>query len=231
MTKSIYEFWLSQQNGKEKLQLPVLPPSLDISGSSKNETIDLAKFGEITILQDPAAKTFTFSSFFPAIWTPLCEVRATKLSLPENYKKRIDIWKESKLPVRFIVTNTDINFAVSIDDFSVKEVGGAIGDLEYTLVLKEYTFVTARKIDTRKKTVPNSGSGGGKKRLDTKQQPKTYTVKRHDTLWALAKVIYKDSSQWPKLWEANKEMLVKRDKRNVTDPGHWIYPGQVLKVP
>jgi len=60
-----------------------------------------------------------------------------------------------------------------------------------------------------------------------------YTVKKGDNLWSIAgkKEVYGDSSKWTKIWEANKEMLIARDSRNATQHGHWIYPGQVLRIP
>jgi len=58
-----------------------------------------------------------------------------------------------------------------------------------------------------------------------------YTVVKGDTLWAIAKRKYGDPLKWTKIWEANKSMLIARDKRNATDHGHWIYPGQKLAIP
>lgn len=58
-----------------------------------------------------------------------------------------------------------------------------------------------------------------------------YTVVRGDTLWAIAKRKYGDPLKWRKIWEANKAMLIARDKRNASDHGHWIYPGQKLTIP
>jgi hypothetical protein len=49
---------------------------------------------------------------------------------------------------------------------------------------------------------------------------KTYTVKRGDTLWALAQQFFKNAYMWPQLWEANTW---------ITD-AHWIYPGDVLLI-
>lgn len=227
MSKSAYEIWLSWQNGKEKFQLPVNPPSLDISNPSRNERVDLAKFGEITILQEPAAKTFSFSSFFPAHWSPLCEVRSTKMSLPWSYVKRMEAWKESKLPIRLVVTGTPINYAVSIEDFSLKEGDGDVGDIYFDLVLTEYVFVSPRKIDTKKKA-PTKGNVA---RPSTKAKPKTHVVKKNETLWAIAKLVYNNSAEWKKIWNVNKDMLIKRDRRNIKQPGHWIYPGQKLNLP
>ena len=49
-----------------------------------------------------------------------------------------------------------------------------------------------------------------------------YTVKKGDTLSAIAKTYYKDASKYPRIFEANRPML--------GDPNK-IYPGQVLRIP
>ncbi len=227
MTKSVYEFWLSWQNGKEKYQLPVNPPAIGVSSSSRNESVDLAGIGEVTILQEPGAKTFIFSSFFPEHWGPYCELPESKMSMPWSYVKRIELWKERKLPIRLTVTGTPINYAVSIEDFQYREGEGDVGDIHYDIVLTEYPFVSPRKIDTKKRTTAKSGTS----RPDPKPKAKTYTVKKGDTLSAIARKEYKNSAEWKKIWEANKDALTKRDKRNIKQPGHYIFPGQVVTLP
>lgn len=227
MTKSVYEVWLSWQNGKEKYQIPVNPPSIDVSSPSRNESVDLAGLGEVTILQEPGAKTFTFSSFFPEHFGPYCELSMNKMSMPWSYVKRIELWKERKLPIRLTVTGTPINYAVSIEDFQYREGEGDVGDIYYDIALTEYPFVSPRKIDTKKRTTAKSGTA----RPDPKAKAKTYTVKKGDTLSAIARKEYQNSGEWKKIWEANKDALIKRDKRNIKQPGHWIFPGQVLTLP
>jgi nucleoid-associated protein YgaU len=49
-----------------------------------------------------------------------------------------------------------------------------------------------------------------------------YTVKKGDTLSAIAKTYYKDAGKYPRIFEANRPML--------GDPNK-IYPGQVLRIP
>lgn len=224
LTKSKYEIWLSTNDNKERLRLPVLPESLSVSVGSKNESVDIAKLGEVTIIQDPSAKIFSFSSFFPAHKTPLVEY--SKLPKPWDPIKKIEKWQKSKKPLRLLVTKTKINFPVSIDSFEYKEEGGAVGDINYDLTLKEFKFVTIRKIKVK---TPKKK----KKRPSSKSKPRTHTVKKGDTLWDLARKYYGNSLKWRKIWNdpVNRKMMIKRDRRNLRQPGHWIYPGQRLRIP
>jgi nucleoid-associated protein YgaU len=49
-----------------------------------------------------------------------------------------------------------------------------------------------------------------------------YEIKKGDTLSAIAKEFYGDYSQYPKLFEANRDVIEDADK---------IYPGQKIRIP
>lgn len=53
------------------------------------------------------------------------------------------------------------------------------------------------------------------------QGPTTHTVKKGDTLWAIARTYLGDAFQWPQIYKMNTDV--------VEDP-HWIYPGEVIKL-
>jgi len=53
-------------------------------------------------------------------------------------------------------------------------------------------------------------------------QARSYTVKAGDTLSKIAKAHYGDATQYPKIFEANRDKLKDPDK---------IFPGQVLVIP
>ncbi|MCX2854298.1 MULTISPECIES: LysM peptidoglycan-binding domain-containing protein [Bacillus] len=218
MTKSVYEFWISQ--GKDRLRLPVLPEQIDISDTIQNDSVKVARFGEITFIDNPGAKEISFSSFFPKKHSPLSEYKG--FPSPENAIARIDKWLKSKKPVQFLITGTKINLTCSIEAFSHSEGQKDIGDRDFEIKLKEYKTASPRKIKQKKKT---------KKKRPSKSAPKTYTVKKGDTLWDLAGKFYGNSMQWRKIWNANKTAMIKRSRRNIRQPGHWIFPGQKLKIP
>jgi hypothetical protein len=52
--------------------------------------------------------------------------------------------------------------------------------------------------------------------------PATHTVVTGETLWSLAQRYLSDPHRWPEIYDLNKSAIA--------DP-HWIYPGQVLKLP
>ena len=53
-------------------------------------------------------------------------------------------------------------------------------------------------------------------------EPVFYSIKKGDTLWGISTDFYKDGAKYPKIVEANLEVIKDADK---------IYPGQSIRIP
>lgn len=138
------ELWLTCDTYQETLQIPVNPPELKISSGSQNDSFNVFNLGEVTVLQKPKASTYIFESFFPKMPGPYLDINPDDLWEPGLYVAQISIWQSQYRPIRFIVTDSNINILCSIEDFSYSERGGDVDTIYYSLTLKEYNVLTPR---------------------------------------------------------------------------------------
>jgi nucleoid-associated protein YgaU len=71
-------------------------------------------------------------------------------------------------------------------------------------------------------TAPAPGAGGPEASAPSVTTGRTYVVVSGDSLSKIAKREYGDAQQWPRIYEANRNL--------VKDPDR-IYPGQQLRIP
>lgn len=209
------EFWLTYNNGAEKIRLPVNPESITVSSPFGYEDINVNQLGEITIIGERELKEYSFESFLPRDYNPTyCEY--TVIPKPWDVVNRIERWRDSRKPCRLIITGTPINTPVTIRDFEYEpDKAGNPGDIYFSITLKEYRFVSFARVQTNKPPQ--------KTRPSTRSVPKTYVVKKGDCLWKIAQRFYGKGSEWRKIYEANKKVIGKNP--------NLIYPGQKLVIP
>lgn len=195
------EFWLSFNNGAEKLRLPVPPPSFMIRKGTNVNVVNINELGDLGIIGKGRLADFNISSFFPAKPYPFVQYRG----FPSPYEcvAMIERWRESGKPIRLIVTKTDINMAFTITDFEYGERDGT-RDVYFSLDVMEYKFVNVKmsKNTSYKNATNKISTNRPTKAVETKQQ-KTHTVKSGDTLWALSKKFYGSGAKWKELASKN----------------------------
>lgn len=220
---STVEYWLTR--GDEKLRLPVNPEANAYESPFSYEDFEVEGLGEVTNIKRRGLREFTIESFFPATYNPVyCEY--SDFPSPQECLDLLESWRDRRVPFRYIVTGAGgVNLRVTIRDISIEaEKFGEVGDIYYTLSLKEYRDVEIKTVQTGSK--PNTS--GAKRPLastgtSSAQKSSTYTVKKGDSLWLIAKRFYSNGSSWRKIYDANKKVVGSNPNK--------IYPGQKLVIP
>lgn len=209
--------------GGREITIPVLPAKLKVTSPGKNETTTVLELGEILILRKKGLRTLAWDSFFPVNDAPFVTGRITD---PVEIVQAIQKARDSASPVRFLITGTDldINVRMGVETFDYEERAGELGDFYYSIKLSEWKDYSPRRIvlpaEPKKPAQKQEPARTGKPEAAAK---KTYTVKKGDCLWNIAKKFYGKGSDYTKIYNANKGTIG-------SNP-NLIYPGQVFTIP
>jgi nucleoid-associated protein YgaU len=200
----LLQFWLSFNNGAERLRLPVNPESIRVNTTHGYDDVDITQLGEYTVIGKDRLKEYTFYSLFPRDYNAsYCEYE----DIPDPWEsvQLIEKWMKSGKPMRLTITGTPINEAVTIREFQYEERGGTVGDIYFNISFKQYVFISVKKVDTRddKKATVKAVS----KRPNTKNVPDTYVVKNGDSLFKIAQKLLGSGDKWRDIYELNKSTI------------------------
>lgn len=217
-----YRFYL------DNILIPVTPQSLEIKIKNQNKTVTLINDTEYNFLKSVGLTEISFDILLPAVKYPFA-MYENGFKNQKYYLEELKRLKVSKKPFRFYVSrelpngiglyDTDMN--VSLEDYTIKESADNGFDLTVSISLKQCISVTTTDIN-----ISSDGTATEEKtRVESSQAPtpqnEIYTVKKGDTLWALAKYYYGDGSKYKLIASANPQ---------ITNP-NLIYVGQVLVIP
>lgn len=118
-----------------------------------------------------------------------------------------------------------INNAI-IETFDTGHPNTITGGCSFSMTLKEIRVAKPAYIkqvtQTPSSTVTKQSTQSGTQQVQKNTNQTYYTVKKGDTLWAIAKAFYGNGSQFNKIYEANKD--------KIKNP-NLIYPDQVFLIP
>lgn len=220
----MYSFYFDYEG--EIIQLPISPSSLTLKVNNKNKVVELLNLGDVNILKEPGLSEFNFKILLPGQELPFA-VYPNGFKMPEFYLERFEKYKVERKPVRFIVSRVatwgeplfDTNMLVSLEEYTIEEKAGEVGDVYVDIKLKQYKEYKTQVV-TIQDVKNNKATATVKEKRPAKTPAKTYTVKAGDTLWAIAKKELNDGSKYNEIAKLN----------NISNPNQ-IKPGQVLRLP
>ena len=223
----MYDFYL------DKILLPVAPSKLQVKIKNANKTINLINDGEINIIKKPGLSEVSFDILIPHVKYPFAVYkngyRDAKYFLGEIEKLKVNMQ-----PFQFIVSRRkpngtvlfDTNMKVTLEEYTIKEDAGEGLDVIVTIKLKQYREYSTKTMKITIKQYKPIAVEVPARPATTAPKPattsRTYTVKRGDCLWNIAKKYYGKGNQYTKIYNAN------RDK--IKNP-NLIYPAQELTIP
>lgn len=205
---AIPECWLSYNNGAEKLRLPVPPPVIHVTSPFGNQDIEIVHGMDFTVIGTRGQKEFSFETFFPRDYnSTYCDYK--DFPSPKECVATIEKWRDTRRPIRFLVTETDINYAVTVRDFPHEiERAGEPGDIYFSLMLKEFKFTKiGKKVDVQKAPVKQPARPPVVNKGTVNKPGGTYTVKKNDNLSKIAFSVYGKASKWRDIFNANKKVI------------------------
>lgn len=158
----------------------------------------------------------TISCLLPAQDYPFCEAGA--VASPQYYLDILKAWAVGKSPVRLIITGTEINASVYIEEVTESEKDGS-GDVYCTIRLREHVDLEAREVSDAYAAfyTGNAGRTGGSPDSEI-----THKVISGDTLSMLCRRYYGSGTA------AYYNALAKYN--SIKNP-HLIYVGQTIRIP
>jgi len=214
------DFYLTAPGGG-RIHFPVNPEKATCNTGNRLLTFDVISLGEISLPRGRVPTIFSFEGFFPG------EARKNDPNiknwrLPKELIGILSAWRNEGTKLRLLVTETSINHDVYFDgdgSFEHKWRGG-YGDCWYSLRFIEARTLVVKVDEPAQPVQPAEKEATAR---PAPEPPKTYTVKKGDTLWAIAKRFLGSGSRWKEIYNANKSVIGK-------DP-NLINPGQVLRIP
>lgn len=198
---------LWHNNGEERIYFTVNPARIAVSRPNRNRVLPLAMGGTVNAWGGRGLREVRLETFLPDADSPFYDGTD-----PQTVLTMLRAWQDSGDPVRLILSGSDINDAFLIEDVT-ETLREGDRDVGLTLTLREYKFKSALA------ALAGESGSGTPARQDERILPRTYTVKKGDTLWGIACRFYGDGTKWGTL----------ASKNGVSDP-RKLQIGKVLTL-
>jgi len=196
------------------LVMPVTPGRYQWTVGKRMETININQLGDVYRPGGLTRFSGNFDFLLPAQDYPWME--AGSRADPQYYLDYLNAWASDEKTVRMVVTGTEINVLVYIEDVTQGETDGT-GDRYITVAVREYCDLEAVEVAAATGT-----QNGGRAADASSGKTQAYTIVSGDTLSVICRRYYGKSTA--KYYNA----LAKYN--GIKNP-HLIYPGVTIQIP
>ena len=218
-----------------EIEIPVLPKTVEVQSRGRNERAEIINLGEVSLLRPKGLREISWKSFFPAHMAPYVNGYSNISSVPvlgafgiqnapttpaitivRALQKQRDL--QEPLYLTLIEFDLDVNMLVGIEDFRYEEKHGEVGDIYYSIRLKEWIDTSPSKIkisgtqqnpiveiEEPKRT--GTPSAAIQKGTEKDVLGRVYTVQPGESLWQIAKQIYDDGNRYLEIYNYNKKLI------------------------
>lgn len=139
----------------DRFIIPVTPKTYKVQTEQNNRVVDIIDTGEAQLFGNPKLTRLSFACFFPQPEHDYPFVVGDS-SAPSECVEKIIKWKESKRPVRVIITNSPVNLMMAIKSFAYREQDGS-RDIYYELSFIEWRALNVPSANNDKQIDDKTG--------------------------------------------------------------------------
>lgn len=221
------DIYIKEKTGGRELRIPWLPNKVKCaSNGTRMITYEILDVGEVKVPSGSNLSKFSWESYFPGEGHKNLPFLRGTWKDPKDIQTLLSEWRANGTPLRILVTGTPINHDVYLEDYNVVYESG-YGDYKYDIVFeqKRDIKIVSSKVQTQNKTTSSATASSSNE---------TYSIKKGDTLWAIAQKKLGSGAKYKSIYNLNKtiiEQTAKKYGKKSSDGGHWIYPGTRITIP
>jgi nucleoid-associated protein YgaU len=217
------DIYITEKKSGFRVALSMLPEATKRKGSTKFRSYDIINLGKVKLPNGTELMEFSWKGTFPGKKRlGFSYIKNQHWKEPKELENIFDKWRKEGTELILMVTETFINHNVYIAEFSATNSRGA-GDVDY-----EVNFVESKPLQVYTTSELNIKPASKNNEASSSSRPggsgaKTYTVKKGDTLWGIAKQYLGNGSRYPEIYNLNRNIIGNNP--------NLIKPGQVLTLP
>ena len=182
----------------EKFTLPVTLGKYEVTSGQKNKVVDIEQVGEALIFGMPEVRKLSLECFFPYQDHDYPFVVGDDKS-PAECVELLTKWKESRKPVRIVITDTPVNLMMGIMSFDYNEHDGS-KDIYFKLSMTEYKDLNTPPANNDKAVDSTTGL---KERASSAQHATSVTLQKGADVLDAAKKAYGQYNKWRRIVSSN----------------------------